>query len=247
MDDLTPVERHGDLWLKRDDLYERAGIRGGKVRICWHLAQGAPALTAASARKSPQQQIVARIAAALGIPCRIHTASGPPTAEQQDAAAHGAELEFHRPGYNGVLVARARAYAAVSGAREIPFGMLHPDAVGITRPQTANVPDDARRIVMAVGVGMAAAGILWGLRDRGLEIPVVGVSVGARPEKHMDRYAPPDWRRQMRIVQSHYDYATEVHESVGGVSLDPIYEAKCVELLKPGDLFWIIGCRPKPK
>ena len=29
---LTPVERRGDVWLKRDDLFELGGARGGKAR-----------------------------------------------------------------------------------------------------------------------------------------------------------------------------------------------------------------------
>ncbi len=28
---VTPVEKHGNIWLKRDDLFEIAGVRGGKV------------------------------------------------------------------------------------------------------------------------------------------------------------------------------------------------------------------------
>jgi hypothetical protein len=29
------------MLLKRDDLFEAAGVRGGKARACWMLAQGA--------------------------------------------------------------------------------------------------------------------------------------------------------------------------------------------------------------
>ena len=39
--DLTPIEQHGPLYVKRDDLFEIAGVRGGKARTCWALAQGA--------------------------------------------------------------------------------------------------------------------------------------------------------------------------------------------------------------
>jgi len=32
-DDLTPIEQHDPYWLKRDDPFEIAGVRGGKARL----------------------------------------------------------------------------------------------------------------------------------------------------------------------------------------------------------------------
>lgn len=64
--ELTPVDKHGDYWMKRDDLYRVAGVCGGKVRTCWNLAQGAKGLVTAGSRSSPQCNIVAHIAQKLG-------------------------------------------------------------------------------------------------------------------------------------------------------------------------------------
>lgn len=58
MPDLTPIEEHGGFLVKRDDLFRVAGVRGGKVRSCWHLAQGAEGLVTAGSRSSPQVNIV---------------------------------------------------------------------------------------------------------------------------------------------------------------------------------------------
>src|SRR5258708_39016120 len=73
---LTPVEHHGPVLVKRDDLFEIAGVRGGKVRTCWALSQGAKGLVTAGSPSSPQTDIVAHIAPYLGIPARGHTPPG---------------------------------------------------------------------------------------------------------------------------------------------------------------------------
>lgn len=46
----TPIQSIGGIWLKRDDLFEIAGVRGGKVRTCWRLSQGSVGLVTAGSR-----------------------------------------------------------------------------------------------------------------------------------------------------------------------------------------------------
>lgn len=244
---LTPIEHGpGGIFIKRDDLCEIAGVRGGKVRSCWTLAQGAPGLVTAGSRASPQVNIVAHIAAALGIPCRVHTPTGALAPEVEAAVAMGAQLIQHKAGYNNVIIARAREDAAALGWREIPFGMECAEAVEATAGQVANIPREAQRLVMPVGSGMSLAGVLWGLRRQGISLPVLGVVVGADPTKRLDKYAPPGWRSMVMLQASGLDYHSEApraFQTLGGIKLDPIYEAKAVAFLKPGDLFWIVGVR----
>ncbi len=239
---FTPVERHGNMWVKRDDAFSIADVNGGKARTCWHLAQGAPGLVTAGARSSPQVNIVAHIAKELGIPCRCHVPSGELLPEVQAAAYAGAEIEQHRPGYSTVINKRARDDAAERGWREIPFGMECVEAVQQTAQQVGNLPRNIERIVVPVGSGMSLAGILTGLCNSGRSIPVLGVKVGADPTKRLDKYAPQDWRKSCDLVASGVPYAREVHVEFP-IELDPIYEAKCVEFLKPGDLLWVVGIR----
>ena len=73
---LTPIETHGGHLVKRDDLFSIGGVNGGKVRTCWHLAQGAKGLVTAGSRQSPQVNIVAHIAKKLNIPSRVHMPRG---------------------------------------------------------------------------------------------------------------------------------------------------------------------------
>lgn len=238
----------GRVRVKRDDLFEVGGVRGGKVRTCWALAQGAAGLVTAGSRSSPQVNIVAHIAAALGVPCRVHTPTGALSPEVQAAVDVGAELVQHRAGYNNVIVARARADAAARpGWVEIPFGMECAEAVAQTRASAGSLADQldgVRRLVVPVGSGMSLAGVLWGLRDIGCRLPVLGVRVGADPTKRLDAWAPPGWRDRATITPSllRYDQAGP-DLTLGGIVLDPIYEAKVVPFLRDGDLVWLVGIR----
>ena len=154
----------------------------------------------------------------------------------------GAEIEQHKPGYNSVIIKRARDDAAQRGWREIPFGMECVEAVQQTAQQVGNLPRNIERIVVPVGSGMSLAGILTGLCNSGRSIPVLGVKVGADPTKRLDKYAPPNWRELSEIVDSGVPYARKVQVDFP-IKLDPIYEAKCVKFLRPGDLLWVVGIR----
>lgn len=243
---LTPVQYHCALgvWVKRDDYFVRAGVRGGKVRTCSFLARGARGLVTAGSRSSPQANIVAHIAQDMGIPARVHTPNGELSPELLDAQKCGAEIIQHKAGYNSVIVARAHADAVARDWTEIPFGMECEEAVRQTRAQAANIPVAARRIVMPVGSGMSFCGVLWGLQDAGLEIPVLGVAVGASPIKRLRQYAPPDWATRATLVPSGSDYHEEsAITNLEGIRLDPFYESKAIPFLLPGDVFWIVGIR----
>ena len=246
----TPVQKVGDMWLKRDDSYRVGDSRGGKVRACLQIIDAAikagpvPGLVTAGSRQSPQVNIVATLAREYGLPCRVHVPSGDLTPELRAAATAGAEIRQHTPGYNNVIVARAREDAALNGWLEIPFGMEHPATISATAAQTSNIPKGVKRIVVPIGSGMALSGILTGLAARKSKIPVIGIQVGADPTDRLDTYAPKDWRDRVTILPSGSDYhtpATVTH--IGDVTLDPIYEAKCLPFLQPGDLLWVVGRR----
>jgi len=242
---MTPVELRGDLWFKRDDLFAVAGVRGGKARTAWAIAAGATALVTAGARQSPQVLIVAAIAKTKGIPCRCHVPMGKLTPELEQAEALGAELVQHKPGYNSVIVARARADAEATDARLVPFGMECSTAVSQTASQVGNVPPDCTRIVVPVGSGMSLAGVLVGLaRHENLtELPVLGVITGADPQKRLNRFAPWWWQQATLLEAQEPYHIRRIQSDIKGIALDPIYEAKCIPFLRPGDLLWCVGKR----
>lgn len=251
MVELTPVEYHDALgiWAKRDDLYARGGVRGGKVRTCWALATAQPVrgLVTAGSRHSPQVNIVAHVARELGVPCRLHTPTGPAGPEVQAAIDAGGTRVEHRAGYNSVIKARAREDAERRGWCHIPFGMECEEAVRQTAWQVQNLPwSHFNRIVVAVGSGMSTAGILQGLADVGRlgHAPIAAFYVGADPRTRLRRWAPFGWECYTELRQVPTGYALPATANRwDGVVLDPHYEAKVMHYLTPGDLFWVVGCR----
>ena len=249
MDAITPVERHDGYYFKRDDFFRVAGVCGGKARTCWALARTAKmGLVTAGSRSSPQCKIVAHIARARGLACHIHTTRGELSPELVSAKSMGAIIHQHKPGYNSVIIKRAKEDAIVNDYTEIPFGMECTEAVKQTAKQTANIPAKVRRLVVPVGSGMSLAGVLYGLYLAKSTLPIIGVCVGASPERRLDKYAPPlnNWRLQATLVRSAQPYHESFNGSapyIAGVQLDPIYEAKCLPYLKRGDLLWVVGIR----
>jgi len=250
---ITPLEQRGGYLVKRDDLFSYGGSAGGKVRSCLALATATRSLphglVTSAHRHSPQAAIVAGVAAGLGLPCRVHypAAAGPLTPELARAAELGAELLPVRPGYNSVLMKAARVDAdARVGWREIPFGMEAAEAVAQNARQAAALPargDGYARLVVPVGSGMSLAGILTGMASAHNWTPVLGVMVGADRRYKLDRWAPPDWRTRATLVAAGLPYHRAVEAELGGVVLDPIYEAKVLPFLRPGDLVWVVGLR----
>ena len=247
-DELTPVEERDGYFFKRDDLFSIAGVRGGKARTCWYLAQGAKGLVTAGSRQSPQVNIVAHIAKELGLPCHIHTPRGKLSPELTSAVSTGAKLFQHKAGYNNVIIRRALDDAVSTGYKYIPFGMDCWEAVRQVKKQVKNIPKEAKRIVVPVGSAMSLAGILHGLvahyATLRRNIPVLGVCVGADPTKRLDKYAPDGWKRMVKLVRSRFDYHKPFPIlEFEGVKLDSIYEAKCQPYIERGDLLWVIGIR----
>jgi len=248
---LTPLQQVGNFLVKSDDLFEIAGVRGGKARTCWAMGQGAPGLVTAGSRSSPQANIVAHVAKALGVPCRVHVPAGELGPELKAAQAAGAFVIPHSPGHFSVTNCRARDDASARGWRLIPFGMECPEAVEQTAAQARstvaqmnNQRARARRVVVPVGSGLSLAGILHGLAQAAFTVPVVGVVVGACSVKRLDKWAPQHWRKLCRLVPTGIDFNKRADDvRLGDIDLDPIFEAKCLPFLQPGDPFWIVGKR----
>lgn len=248
--ELTPIQSVktsvGLLHFKRDDLFEIAGVKGGKVRTCYELAKNSKVgLTTAGSRSSPQVNIVANVAKYLGLPCVAHLPEGKLNKEIELAQATGCQIFQHKAGYNSVIVARSRQFALNTGFTDIPFGMECQEAVKQTSMQVENIPEYINRIVIPVGAGMSCAGVLHGLADcERRDIQVLGIVVGADPTKRLFSYAPLGFQEQLKLVPAGVDYSKYVVPDLElPFTLDPVYEAKCVKFMKPGDLLWCVGIR----
>lgn len=239
--DVTPVEEHGGVLVKREDAWSLGGASGAKARAMIEAATGMAGIVTAGSRISPQLERAALVARALRIPARLHTGSGGETHETALAASAGAAVLRHNPARLSVIKARFRADAealAPLGWAVIGYGMDHPAYLRQVTEQARALPEFGR-LVLPVGSGMTLAGILRGLPR---PAPVLGVRVGGDPAPCLDRHAP-GWRDRVRLVVSPLAYEARANNMLGGLALDPHYEAKCLPYLRPGDLLWAVGIR----
>jgi 1-aminocyclopropane-1-carboxylate deaminase/D-cysteine desulfhydrase-like pyridoxal-dependent ACC family enzyme len=266
IEELTPVyvseldKKGGKIYFKRDDLFEYAGNRGGKVRTCLayilnHLEKnGIKGLVTGGSRSSPQVQIVGGLATDLGLKARLHLPKGELPAYIKEACKNHIVKQWF-PGYNHVISARVHedtnSLNEINNQwLEIPFGMEVQQAIDLTAEQVKNLPfDNIDRIVIPVGSGMTLAGIIEGLKRYKPDFlgkkEILGVVVGQDPSKRLDKWTNnKDWRNYVQLVDSGLDYHDAASKTTfSGIDLDPIYEAKTIPFLRDRDLLWIIGHR----
>lgn len=183
--ELTPVERRGDVWLKREDLFAPlgpGGINGGKLRSCVWLLQrmvreGLVGFAHGASVKSPQHAFAAVVAHHFGLRCVAVVGSDPASAVRNQevgvAAAYGAEFVRASIAYNPALQRRAREVAAARGLGLLDYGI----SVDVARhgeqavldfhllgaAQAANVPADVDTVVSPAGSCNSCASALIGL------------------------------------------------------------------------------------
>lgn len=243
---LTPVEKVGELWLKRDDLWVAAAGRGGKSRtadlLCQHAKMvGVSELCIAVDRNSSVPGMVSRVCKHHGVGLRVWLPAANAALPRvfEEARSNGAVLEEIRPGYMSVRRKRLKDYVAASkgAAVEIDVGLLWGN---IGRSETAEQVENVRELVEAgkverIVVPVGSGGMLRGVADGLPDVPILGVCCGNPPE-----YGYP---RNVTLVKAQHDFGDEVTAKVGDVELDPVYEAKCLDFTMEGDLLWIVAHR----
>jgi len=271
--DLTPVEVHNGMLLKRDDLYDPFGdfgITGGKVRQCLFLVEsnldsimadhGATIATAASVH-SPQACIVARVAKEFGLKCIIgHGAKDPLKHPAMRMCADlGAELVCltEHNAYNNVLYARLADLNKNRRFFTINFGYqaaTNPDAIlEMNANQVRNIPPILDALVINVGSGVSAAGILAGVARYNPYLLITGRVHLIQPfgydRRDVASQALDFGKANFIYHKGNYPYHKPLQIAVDGVRLDDIYEAKAfdfmMKVIKPVELgkvcYWIIG------
>lgn len=250
IEEITPIEKRGNLFFKREDKFEIFGVKGAKVRSAYMLIQqglkkGYTQFITAGSRQSPQCEIVSNLCQKLGLINHVFMPEGSDTSVIKHLRKNDLTV-LHRvkAGYNNVICARAKEYAEKEQQCYIPFGMECKENVDLTKLQVANIPDNIKRIVIPVGSGMSFIAVMNGLYwfDRE-DIQVLGVSVGKDPSNNIKKYLKAPTIKYS-IIKSDYNYEDQAEiTSINGVNLDPIYESKCIPYLKDGDLLWVVGKR----
>jgi 1-aminocyclopropane-1-carboxylate deaminase/D-cysteine desulfhydrase-like pyridoxal-dependent ACC family enzyme len=261
---LTPVEKHGSIYLKRDDKFVFNGQIGGKVRGALYLITSnlhKKGFVTAGNRNSPQINIVGTLATYFNKPVYGFTPTGDLGNEVKLAESKGTIIKQEYPGYEVVLTKRAKDFAKRKGYYYIPFGMDTPLVQDLLINQVRNIPKSVKRIVIPVGSGSSMIGVLRGIMKYRPDIKILGVRVGADPKKKLDKYVP-GWEEYIDLVDSYLprEYSGEPDRPlsysepfpidkcwIGKVRLDPYYEAKTIPFIEKGDLLWIVGIREQVK
>jgi hypothetical protein len=265
MMDLTPVEEHESLLLKREDLFVLGRCNGSKLRACQYLiaraqASGKTRVISAASVLSPQSAMAATVARKFGMHCTVVACSKPSTAMTHPslriAAEAGARLEFVGVGYNPFLQRCARDMTAKDhDAWQLPYGIAMP--AGSTREairefhslvagQTANIPDTVRTVVIPFGSGQTAAGVIMGLAEKppaALEriiLPDIGPD---RQQWLLERLSvldvkPPVPVEHVALHPSFCTYGDRMPETVDGVIMHATYEGKIIRWAKQYQPDW---------
>jgi hypothetical protein len=190
-EELTPVEKIGGLFFKREDYFAPlgiGGINGSKVRQCFHLireysetAEPSGILTAASL-KSPQHSAVGAIAAAFNLPSvHIIGSTNPASALKHEniaiAAAFGARFIIIPVAYNPALQSEAkrlnednirlRKYLLLEYGISIDHLSNPPERIAwfhsIGAKQCANLPENMDTLIIPAGSCNSTCSILYGI------------------------------------------------------------------------------------
>lgn len=144
-------------------------------------------------------------------------------------------------GYNNVLNAHARDNAKDKGYKFVQLGMLCDEAYKLIG-QNVNliIPyiNDIKRIVIPVGSGTTLIGITRALQKHNIDIPIIGVMCGMDATKNILNNT--DYKNIM-LVKSDSSYHKKEKTWFYNITLNPIYEAKCVPYLQDNDLFYIVA------
>lgn len=244
--EVTPVETHAGVLVKRDDAWSVGGASGAKARTMYRLAseRGSPGIITAGARRSPQIERAALTAQALGIQCRVHVPAGADTDETRTCERAGAEVVRHQAGRLSVLKARYRTDAEQHPKwLAVPFGMAMQEYRGDVAAQAEHLPAIEGRLVVPCGSGTTLVGILQGLGPEHADTEILAVQIGHDPTGTLDELAD-GWRDRVTLVEAPEAFDDDAPRTrLGDLRLDPMYEAKCLPHLHEGDLLWCVGRR----
>jgi hypothetical protein len=264
LEDITPVYKWSNCWVKRDDLFSLGGVCGGKVRQLLNLVWKGkinlkyPGLITACGLPSPQSVITSAVAKYFGMKSAVVTYQYSKDTVDINrlnisiAQRFGAQLYGHSNPRPPALYGWRNKLAQELGYYVVDFGMSGKDVLDVIADQCANIPNWVRRIVIISGSGLSALGVMLGcgrFADSVEEIVVVGLSDKFWKNKVL-WYDPltsqTKFKGELKFVHSPIAY-TVLFDKYD--KLDYTYESKAYQYMidnkLDGDftLFWVVGKR----
>ena len=253
-DELTPVQKIGDLLFKRDDLYMPFGARevnGGKLRQAYMLVESVKdrykGVVSCCSIHSPQAPITAAVCRAFGLPCVIYY-GGTTKARLLElpmpklCLKYGAKVVIAaKSGRHNILYSNARKYAEKANFFVVEYGINleeHQDILlNAIANQVANIPDELDNLVITCGSGITSSGVMIGLARYNKKVKRIHLVATA-----------PDRRQLIRRIQREngvnveFEYHDLFHRKsfvyekgltadYNGIVLHPNYEAKSISWL----------------
>ena len=253
--EMSPVEKHGDIWFKREDLFEPFsdfGIVGGKVRQCLALVENNKELivneynsTIATTSQvgSPQNPIVARVAKEYGFKSIIGIGGTRMDKETvieknrilKSCQEQGAEIiVIAKQGFSNVLYHHLNELAKTRPFFTILFGFHVKDnrdsVVNVIAHQVQNIPPEIDTLVVNCGSANTLIGILTGLMKYKRKLRVVAIQpFGFDREDfikdNLEGVNGIDYEYEWHVGDFPYQKQVECEIS-DGFQLDTVYESK---------------------
>jgi len=256
--ELSPIEKHGEIWFKREDLFKPFSdfeISGGKVRQCYALVEqnkelikkeyNSTLITAASIH-SPQSPIVARVAKEFGFKSIVGI--GNTTVEKavkenkalQYSEEFGAEVVLlsKTQAFNNVLYSRLNTLVEETPMFKILFG-YHIESnkesiVDIIAEQVSNIPDEINTLVVNLGSAVSFVGIMTGILKYERDFRVIAIQpFGYDRTKFIDEgIEHMRWEYDYEYHQGNYPYHKKVPAVISDtLELDTVYESKAYHMM----------------
>lgn len=151
---MSPIiEQHAGIFVVREDLYPG----GTKARFMPQVFAGHDELVYATPACGGAQFAMATVGAQLGKRVTLFVARRQcPHARTLQAKRLGAKVIEVAPGYLAVVQARARQYAAETGAHLIPFGFDMPGCIDTLARAARSLPVQPDEVWCAAGSGTLA-------------------------------------------------------------------------------------------
>lgn len=197
---LTPVEKRGSYFFKREDFYAPFGFspaNGSKLRQCqllvkknWDTARNG--IITGTSVISPQSVIASSVAKSLNVPCTVYFGGTTPEllAKKKYPSlcdSLGASLfVVSKMAYTSVLSSKAHDYAVENNVFHIKYGfdlMQNTDVfLDSVANQAKNIPQEVKNIVITVGSAITLLGLLVGIAKYATHVEKV-YGVGCAPDR----------------------------------------------------------------
>ena len=253
--DLTPVERIGDYWFKRDDLFAPftdIPVNGGKVRQCSRLLNEAhdrivkdfnSTVVIGTSISSSMGILAARIAREHGFRCVVFVGGTnmdsilerpKKYALQTNVLSVGGELNTDAKlgDYSTLDVQIAKWTESNGPAFQVKYSQNlvdYPDSIlWSIAEQVQNLPDNLDVLLVPCGACITLSGILMGLEKYGKKVgKVIGVQIaGYDRTDDIESYLGPNHFPYVYFPSKDFPYRKLLKIDYNGLELDWVYEAK---------------------